>query len=85
MASREDYVMVADCINKVLNTYKEIDDSVEMESNSINIFTRMLVECLCSKYYQDNKNFDEDKFKDAIYKNVWEELISNFEGTIWIQ
>ena len=70
MATRKDYVMIADCINLVLIDSKTLYDEGDSTTFIINNFTRNLVQCLCSKYYEDNKNFDEDKFKDAVYKNV---------------
>ena len=63
MASRKDYLMVANCINKSLT-----DGDINAPETLFLI--NNLVECLSYTYQKDNPRFDIDKFKEEVYKNL---------------
>jgi|8_EtaG_2_1085327.scaffolds.fasta_scaffold112041_3 hypothetical protein len=73
MASRKDYLMVANCINKAL-----IDGDINAPETLFLI--NNLVECLSYAYQKDNPKFAYDKFKNEVYKNLTDQ---EGWGTTW--
>ena len=64
MATRKDYIMVANCMNKALR-------DGDINAPQVLFLISNLVECLPYEYTKDNPKFDDiDKFKDVVYKNL---------------
>jgi hypothetical protein len=60
MMTRKDYLQFANLLNTIHNGFPAEDFSINAK--------RFLVNNLCDIFENDNKNFDRQKFKEAVYK-----------------
>ncbi len=58
MMTRKDYVQFANLLNAIHNGFPALDINTK----------KFLVNNMCDIFESDNKNFDRQKFKEAVYK-----------------